>query len=67
MRWLLLILALIAGPLRAGGADGWTAVWAPAQMVPAGDQVVPTEWLGVAPQRAEAERLIRHMSADRQR
>jgi lysophospholipase L1-like esterase len=45
MRWLLLILALLAAPLRAGGADGWTAVWAPAQMVPAGDQVVPAEWL----------------------
>jgi lysophospholipase L1-like esterase len=45
MRWLLLILALIAAPLRAGGADGWTAVWSPAQMVPAGDQVVPAEWL----------------------
>jgi lysophospholipase L1-like esterase len=45
MRWLLLFLALLATPLRAGGADGWTAVWAPAQMVPAGDQVVPTEWL----------------------
>src|SRR5688500_2524769 len=45
MRWLLLFLALLAAPLRAGGADGWTAVWAPAQMVPAGDQVVPAEWL----------------------
>jgi len=45
MRWLLLILALLAAPLRAGGADGWTAVWAPAQMIPAGDQVVSTEWL----------------------
>ena len=45
MRCLLLILALLAAPLRAGGADGWTAVWAPAQMVPAGDQVVPAEWL----------------------
>ena len=45
MRWLLLILALLAAPLRAGSADGWTAAWAPAQMVPAGDQVVPAEWL----------------------
>jgi lysophospholipase L1-like esterase len=45
---LLLLLALalvIASPLRAGGADGWTAAWASAQMVPAGDQVVPHEWL----------------------
>jgi lysophospholipase L1-like esterase len=46
LRLLLLVLAaLFAQPLRAGGADGWTAVWAPAQMVPAGDQVVPAEWL----------------------
>lgn len=45
MRWLLLILALLAAPLRAGSPEGWTAVWAPAQMVPAGDQVVPAEWL----------------------
>ena len=36
--------ALLAPPLRAGGADGWTAAWSSAQMVPAGDQVLPHEW-----------------------
>jgi lysophospholipase L1-like esterase len=36
--------ALLAVPLRAGGADGWTAAWSSAQMVPAGDQVLPHEW-----------------------
>src|SRR6478736_3701089 len=40
----LLVLALSA-PLRASGPDGWTSAWATAQMVPAGDQVVPHEWL----------------------
>jgi lysophospholipase L1-like esterase len=42
---LLLALAALAAPLRAGSADAWTAAWAAAQMVPAGDQVVPGEWL----------------------
>ena len=42
---LLFFAALLAQPLHAEPRDGWTAVWAPAQMVPAGDQVVPTEWL----------------------
>ncbi len=42
--WLLLAF-VAAAPLRAGGPDGWTAAWASAQMVPAGDQVVPGEWL----------------------
>src|SRR5688572_1966270 len=45
MRFLLLILALLAAPLRAGTPDGWTAAWSAAQMVPAGDQVVPADWL----------------------
>ncbi|HYD24652.1 MAG TPA: SGNH/GDSL hydrolase family protein [Croceibacterium sp.] len=46
MRFLLLLLALVlAAPLRAGGADGWTAAWATSQMVPVNDQVVPGEWL----------------------
>lgn len=48
MRLLPLLLALVAAlaaPARAGGPDGWTAAWASAQMVPAGDQVVPLEWL----------------------
>ena len=45
MRFLLLCLALLATPLRAGAPDGWTAAWASSQMVPAGDQVVPAEWL----------------------
>jgi lysophospholipase L1-like esterase len=45
MRWLLLFLALLAAPLRAGGPDGWTAAWSSAQMVPVNDQVVPPEWL----------------------
>lgn len=48
MRVLSLLLALaaaLASPARASGHDGWTAAWAPAQMVPAGDQVVPHEWL----------------------
>ena len=45
MRFLLLCLALLATPLRAGAPDGWTAAWASSQMVPAGDQVVPGEWL----------------------
>jgi lysophospholipase L1-like esterase len=45
-RFLPLLLALaLAAPLRAGGPDGWAAAWASAQMVPAGDQVVPAEWL----------------------
>jgi lysophospholipase L1-like esterase len=51
MRLLSLLLALaaaLASPVRAGGTDGWTAAWAPAQMVPAGDQVVPEEWLANA-------------------
>jgi len=42
---LLLALAALAAPLHAGSADGWTAAWTSAQMVPAGDQVVPGEWL----------------------
>jgi lysophospholipase L1-like esterase len=42
---LLVALAALAAPLRAGSADGWTAAWASAQMIPAGDQVVPGEWL----------------------
>ena len=45
MRWLLLLALLVAAPLRAGGADGWTAAWSSAQMVPVNDQVVPAEWL----------------------
>src|SRR3990170_8991387 len=45
MRFLLLLALLLAAPLRAGAPDGWTAAWATAQMVPAGDQVVPAEWL----------------------
>jgi lysophospholipase L1-like esterase len=45
-RLLLLLLGLfLAAPAIASGADGWTAGWASAQMVPAGDQVVPAEWL----------------------
>src|SRR5688572_11839420 len=45
MRRLVLLLALLlAAPLRAGGPDGWTAAWSSAQMVPAGDQVLPQEW-----------------------
>jgi len=45
MRFLLLLALLLAAPLRAGAPDGWTAAWASAQMEPAGDQVVPAEWL----------------------
>jgi lysophospholipase L1-like esterase len=48
MRLLSLLLALaaaLAAPARASAPDGWTAAWATAQMVPAGDQVVPHEWL----------------------
>lgn len=47
MRWrlLLLLLAVLAAPLRAGGPDGWTAAWSSAQMIPVNDQVVPQEWL----------------------
>lgn len=45
MRFLLLLALLLAAPLRAGAPDGWTAAWASAQMVSAGDQVVPSEWL----------------------
>jgi lysophospholipase L1-like esterase len=45
MRFLLLVLALLAAPLRAGAPDGWTASWSSAQMVPVNDQVVPAEWL----------------------
>lgn len=45
VRLLALLALLLAAPLRAGGADGWTAAWASAQMVPTGDQVVPPEWL----------------------
>ena len=45
---LLVLAAAVASPVRAGGTDGWTAAWAPAQMVPAGDQVVPEEWLADA-------------------
>src|SRR6188768_4172058 len=45
---LLAVLAAVAAPVRAGGPDGWTAAWASAQMVPAGDQVVPAEWLADA-------------------
>jgi hypothetical protein len=41
----LALVAAVAGPLRAGERDGWTAAWASSQMVPAGDQVVPAEWL----------------------
>ena len=51
MRPLSLLFALVAAlasPARAGGPDGWTAAWASAQMVPAGDQVVPGEWLADA-------------------
>jgi lysophospholipase L1-like esterase len=48
MRWLLPFLALLAAPLRAGTPDGWTAAWSSAQMVPAGDQVVPGDWLADA-------------------
>ncbi len=45
MRRLVLLLALLlAAPLRAGGPDGWTAAWSSAQMMPAGDQVLPHEW-----------------------
>ncbi len=36
--------ALLAPPLHAGGPDGWSAAWSTAQMVPAGDQVLPHEW-----------------------
>lgn len=42
---LLTLAAAVAAPLRAGERDGWTAAWASSQMVPAGDQVVPAEWL----------------------
>jgi lysophospholipase L1-like esterase len=53
--WLLIAFAAAAAaPLRAGGADGWTAAWATAQMVPAGDQVVPGEWLDDATLREVA-------------
>src|SRR6478735_8101859 len=48
MRLLPLLLALVAAltaPALARAPDGWTAAWATAQMVPAGDQVVPHEWL----------------------
>ena len=46
MRFVSLLLALLfAVPLRAQTPDGWVAAWASAQMVPAGDQVVPEEWL----------------------
>src|SRR5690606_28457467 len=48
MRLLSLLLALataLATPVRAGAPDGWIAAWSSAQMVPAGDQVVPDEWL----------------------
>src|SRR5688572_13871853 len=43
-RFLFLLLLVLAAPLRAGGPDGWTAAWSSAQMVPAGDQVLPHEW-----------------------
>ena len=42
---LLALAAALAAPARAGGADGWTAAWASAQIVPVNDQVVPHEWL----------------------
>lgn len=42
---LLAFTAAFATPLRAGARDGWTAAWASSQMIPAGDQVVPAEWL----------------------
>lgn len=45
VRLLLLLLAALAVPLRAGGPDGWAAAWSSAQMVPVNDQVVPHEWL----------------------
>ena len=48
MRLLPLLLAFVAAltaPAFARAPDGWTAAWATAQMVPAGDQVVPHEWL----------------------
>jgi lysophospholipase L1-like esterase len=48
LRALLLSLAAfaaLAAPVHASGPDGWTAAWASAQMVPAGDQVVPDAWL----------------------
>jgi lysophospholipase L1-like esterase len=44
----LLLALLLAFPLRAQTPDGWVAAWASAQMVPAGDQVVPDEWLNDA-------------------
>jgi len=45
MRFLLLLALLLAAPLRAGAPEGWIAAWASAQMEPAGDQVVPADWL----------------------
>ena len=39
------LAAALAAPALARTPDGWTAAWASAQMVPAGDQVVPHEWL----------------------
>lgn len=42
---LLALVAVLAAPARAGGADGWTSAWAAAQMVPVNDQVVPQAWL----------------------
>ena len=39
------LAALTVHPATARERDGWTAAWATAQMVPAGDQVVPAEWL----------------------
>lgn len=45
IRYLLLLAFVIAAPLRASAPDGWTTAWASAQMSPAGDQVIPAEWL----------------------
>src|SRR6478609_2861165 len=45
LRLLVLLALVLAAPLRASGADGWTSAWATAQMVPVNDQVVPHEWL----------------------
>jgi lysophospholipase L1-like esterase len=42
---LLAVAAAVAAPLHANERDGWTAAWAASQMIPAGDQVVPGEWL----------------------
>jgi lysophospholipase L1-like esterase len=53
-RLLLLLALVLAAPVRASGPDGWTAAWAWAQMAPAGDQVVPAEWLDDATLRTVA-------------